>query len=95
MAPDHPTTTLTWTTPTELSIRGELDYAETGRLRSAMTGDGDLTVDLGGLTFIDAAALNEFVWATRERVVVLTNVTARISRVFGLAQLAHLLTATP
>jgi len=51
--------------PVVVGVKGELDVATTPELRECLAGvDGDVVVDLSGVTFMDSTALGALVAAT-------------------------------
>jgi anti-anti-sigma factor len=82
-----------------LALYGELDVAHTETLYATACefGDRDLTIDLTGLEFIDAAGLGAVVrirtgLRDNRRRLALTGATPRVSRAFSLGGLGGLLT---
>lgn len=84
-----------------ITMRGELDIATVALLTDAMTrlcqsNTGDTTIDIGGLSFIDAAGLGCLVAFANQLVglgasLSMVGGTARLRRVFDLVQLGGLL----
>jgi anti-sigma B factor antagonist len=84
-----------------VALTGELDLATVPVLREAAAvllseTAQEITIDLGGLQFIDAAGLGEIVWLRATLIAVgrqltLRRPSSRIRRTFALGELAELL----
>ena len=83
-----------------LEVAGELDLAASSTLRAALAdladGDGDVTVDLSAVTFIDSTALSVLVHAHTESAaaggrLIVTNPSPVVVRILHLAGLFTLL----
>lgn len=87
-----------------IAVRGELDIAAVAVLADLMAtlvtvGPGDTTIDLAGVTFIDAAGLGYLVrlanqLADRGAKLAVVGASPRLRRVFDLVQLGGLLAAS-
>ena len=88
--------TITWPDDHTVSIVGELDMNTVPALRDALRSPTRrrLTVDLAGLTFIDAGGLSEFIRAHAVRTFTMRNLSASVTRTFVIGGCAALLAAS-
>jgi anti-anti-sigma factor len=77
-----------------ITLEGELDAASVDALRQQLTdGSGEITVDMGGVTFVESSILNLLAATAAHRGLVIVNPSRIVQRVLTLSGLDHLLTS--